>query len=62
MPTNFAEGDLVQLKSGGPTMTVDDPANYTDRVECVWFSGSKLHRGTFHPGVLEPAPDEETDA
>ena len=37
----FAIGDVVQLKSGGPLMTVSDP---TKPVTCTWFetTGSSL--------------------
>lgn len=33
----FKKGDIVQLKSGGPKMTIN---NYTDgsRVFCKWFN------------------------
>jgi len=54
-------GDLVVLKSGGPTMTVD-PVN-TDVFDdskitglfCVWFFGEKLERMRFDHGAVEPA-------
>lgn len=32
---NFSKGDLVQLKSGGPRMTVIDIND--DKVICQWF-------------------------
>lgn len=36
----FKEGDTVQLKSGGPVMTVDsDQGDGT--VWCIWFSTAK---------------------
>ncbi len=47
----FQEGDVVQLKSGGPKMTVkaiDDDGD----VYCQWFSGSKLQNGYFKPHSL----------
>jgi uncharacterized protein YodC (DUF2158 family) len=54
-------GDLVVLKSGGPTMTVDavntsifDDDEVTGIV-CVWFVGDKLERVRFEPGAIEPA-------
>ena len=46
----FKTGDLVQLKSGGPTMTVKsapDDSTYSDEYHCVWFAGSKLSDGHF---------------
>jgi len=63
-------GDLVVLKSGGPTMTVDtvntdifDDSKITG-VLCVWFVGDKLQRvrfdhGAIEPAQLEPAQSEE---
>ena len=49
----FKPGDLVVLKSGGPTMTVD--AANTDIFDddkiigtvCAWFVGEKLERVRF---------------
>ena len=46
---DFAKGDVVQLKSGGPQMTVSDVGNYgggfgtgpEDGVKCVWFDNVK---------------------
>lgn len=50
-------GDLVMLKSGGPTMTVrlivdNDHA----LVECQWFDGAEVRSSRFHVETLtEPA-------
>jgi uncharacterized protein YodC (DUF2158 family) len=64
--TVFKSGDLVVLKSGGPTMTVDtvntdifDDDKITG-VLCVWFVGDKLQRVRFDPGAIKPAPLEKT--
>jgi uncharacterized protein YodC (DUF2158 family) len=45
---DFKKGDLVQVKSGGPAMTVSDVGNYggfgggpEDGVKCVWFHTEK---------------------
>jgi len=53
--TLFQAGDLVVLKSGGPTMTVDavntsifDDDEITGII-CVWFVGEKLERVRFRP-------------
>ena len=68
--TVIKSGDLVVLKSGGPTMTVDtvntdifDDSKITG-VLCVWFVGDKLQRvrfdhGAIEPAQLEPAQSEE---
>ena len=42
----FKEGDIVQLKSGSPKMTVL-VLEVTDWIICQWFSGSKLQKGRF---------------
>ena len=37
--STFRVGDVVQLKSGGPKMTVRKLGDHpTDALECVWFS------------------------
>jgi uncharacterized protein YodC (DUF2158 family) len=54
-------GDLVVLKSGGPTMTVDTvntdifDDNKITGLLCVWFVGEKLERVRFDRGAVEPA-------
>src|SRR5258708_9782394 len=60
--TIFKSGDLVVLKSGGPTMTFDtvntdifDDDKITG-ILCVWFVGEKLQRVRFDPGAIEAAP------
>ena len=53
-------GDLVVLKSGGPTMTVDAvntdifDDNKITGIVCVWFVGEKLERVRFDLRALEP--------
>jgi len=36
----FKKGQIVQLKSGGPKMTVE--TDWGDTVTVVWFAGSKM--------------------
>ncbi|WP_349628681.1 DUF2158 domain-containing protein [Bradyrhizobium sp. JYMT SZCCT0180] len=67
MPHLFKSGDLVVLKSGGPTMTVDtvntnifDDDKITGML-CVWFVGEKLERVRFDHRAVEHAPLETTD-
>lgn len=58
---DFAPGDLVRLKSGGPTMTVEQVGktmtSVNDEVFVVWFErvGVKqvVQRETFAPALLE---------
>jgi uncharacterized protein YodC (DUF2158 family) len=62
--TTFKSGDLVVLKSGGPTMTVDtvntdifDDDKITG-ILCVWFVGEKLERVRFDYRAIEPVSVE----
>ena len=48
----FATGDFVKLKSGGPVMTVKSFRSMTDAFICQWFAGKKLEQGEFPPGSL----------
>lgn len=63
--TVFKSGDLVVLKSGGPTMTVDTvntdifDDNKITGVLCVWFVGQKLERVRFDHRAIEPANQQE---
>ena len=56
----FKTGDLVQLKSGGPIMTVTSVDVVTD-VSTSWFAGKKLERGTFPYDALSPADEAEPE-
>jgi uncharacterized protein YodC (DUF2158 family) len=57
MPS-FKPGDVVQLKSGGPTMTVETVGNHgmtgVPLVWCSWFEGKKRMKDTFAPEALDP--------
>jgi uncharacterized protein YodC (DUF2158 family) len=46
MKDSFQIGDVVQLKSGGPAMTVDE-VTAADGVWAVWFAYGKDHRRRF---------------
>jgi uncharacterized protein YodC (DUF2158 family) len=56
----FKAGDTVQLKSGGPVMTVErvgkDKTTQEDVVFCIWFhkeeKGEVLNRDSFPPVTL----------
>lgn len=54
MAEEFNVGDVVELKSGGPEMTVSKPAYNTqpDEVDCQWFGGRKLEHGKFPKASL----------
>lgn len=50
----FKVGDLVQLKSGGPVMTVSKvPESSIDLYTCQWFAGAKLSQGYFREDELQ---------
>ncbi|HLX65290.1 MAG TPA: DUF2158 domain-containing protein [Planctomycetota bacterium] len=57
--SEFKQGDVVRLKSGGPDMTVENIADYAvDRdakqsVKCAWFQGKTLNREVFSLDMLE---------
>jgi len=50
----LAVGDTVELKSGGPTMTIVHLDEDLDQMECTWFAsaGGSLQRGRFPPIAL----------
>ena len=56
----FKEGDVVELKSRGPKMTVREYVKKTDMqgteigidVVCTWFSGDEMMSGNFKEGQL----------
>jgi uncharacterized protein YodC (DUF2158 family) len=44
-------GDVVQVKSGGPYMTITSVGQ--DKVVCVWFVDNKPEHSAFPVEVLE---------
>lgn len=52
----FKKGEIVQLKSGGPKMTVDEVSPF--EVECVWFAGAKRESAMFSTETLMSVPDD----
>ena len=57
--TGLKVGDIVQLKSGGPTMTVE---NIGREITCLWFPswlGNEANHGDFPETVLKPATPED---
>jgi len=53
----FEVGDLVQLKSGGPVMTIKRVDG--TMVACQWFAGKNLEEGRFYPSTLVRAETDE---
>lgn len=50
---NFKIGDVVQLKSGGPAMTVSE-TNDAGMVLCTWFnSQNELQKQAFTQEILK---------
>ncbi len=58
----FKKGDVVQLKSGGVSMTVADVDDYSNQgksengVKCVWQEGAKHFEEVYDEEVLQLAP------
>lgn len=65
MKDSFTAGDIVQLKSGGPKMTVEGVAlNHMDKeisdvYACSWFAGLKLQKGRFSRDSLKRVEDQK---
>jgi uncharacterized protein YodC (DUF2158 family) len=49
----FKEGDVVQLKSGGPTMTIIVLDNSSGEATCSWLEGRKPTEDIFDVVTLE---------
>ena len=47
-------GDVVQLKSGGPRMTVVSTESNPAGVLCAWFDEAETKSSRFPPEALEP--------
>lgn len=59
MTTSFKLGDIVQLKSGGPKMTVTQLNVYTSgNTQTKWFAGSKAEMGVFPAETLTLVNDD----
>jgi uncharacterized protein YodC (DUF2158 family) len=50
--TPWKPGDLVQMKSGGPPMTVAGQ-DQLGRIICDWFVGTNQKNGAFNAAVLK---------
>lgn len=64
MAQKYKTGDIVQLKSGGPKMTVEEYSPHLGHgkgsvVWCQWFAGSKHEKANFPEDSLEPATVEK---
>jgi uncharacterized protein YodC (DUF2158 family) len=55
--SSFKVGDIVQLKSGGPKMTVSHV--FSDgAIQATWFAGAKHQTAQFQSDSLLTAPPE----
>lgn len=45
--SDFANGDVVKLKSGGPNMTIDHLIE-GEKAVCSWFNDHIFNRNVFH--------------
>jgi uncharacterized protein YodC (DUF2158 family) len=61
---SFQKGDVVQLKSGGPKMTVAwcEEEHGVLTAYCQWFDGTKQLHGTFPPESLKKVDENEKPA
>lgn len=51
MSSRYTPGDVVQLNSGGPKMTVSEIDG--DTVYCEWFIEGDVRRGSFKAAMLK---------
>ena len=58
MSTAFKAGDVVELKSGGPKMTVAYQHG-GGALQCNWFDGSTKKAGSFNPDMLKLVDQDE---
>jgi uncharacterized protein YodC (DUF2158 family) len=58
MAEKFKIGDIVQLKSGGPKMTINSADAMSPNVYVAWFVGSKREHARFHVDSIELAKDD----
>lgn len=48
----FEKGDVVKLKSGSPSMTIEG-VNIWGKLICVWFTDEKENKSTFDHSALK---------
>jgi len=58
MAAKFSPGDIVQLKSGGPAMTISKVTenDFSSRLgyQCEWFKGASKEHAYFEEETLKP--------
>jgi uncharacterized protein YodC (DUF2158 family) len=60
---DFQVGDVVELKSGGPSMTIEEIGNFhaweaEDQAKCVWFEKTTRKEGIFEFVTLVKATSD----
>ena len=53
MANKYKPGDIVQLKSGGPSMTVSKADTDGEGYWCEWFKGASKERAHFEEETLK---------
>ena len=54
MADKYSKGDVVELKSGGPAMTIVSEAEGNSMIyTCVWFKGASREQGRFPEDSLQ---------
>jgi len=58
MAAKFSTGDVVQLKSGGPAMTISEVlmevGYFKGKYRCKWFKGASNETSVFEEETLQP--------
>lgn len=49
----FEKGDVVELKSGGPKMTIEGQGERPDQWHCCWFVDREVYYNTFTGKTLQ---------
>lgn len=63
MSEEFKKGDVVQLRSGGPKMTVDDTTKTSGGdLHCVWFVGDEKKSSYFAKEALKIDLEGESES
>ena len=63
MVEDLKVGDVVQLKSGGPKMTIEQIGDFNRthiEAKCVWFNETKRESGLFELSSLGKGIDSES--
>lgn len=62
MSQKFSPGDIVQLKSGGPAMTIRKFSEFGEpSYTCEWFKGATKQRGDFEEATLKVYEPPQND-